>query len=117
MAVAPNMWDPTCSTFLSCVNGAPVVRPCGPGTLWDDNLQTCNHADQVKCAPKCAGGAPSECRRCWQAGRSGADRGRGGPAPRGSAAPAGLGAGGRLVAVVTGLGGYRCIYLQQRRRA
>ena len=64
MANAENAWDGTCRTWLQCANGLPVVKPCPDGTIWDNNIQRCNHATTTTCKPTCGRAAPpSEWRR------------------------------------------------------
>lgn len=47
--------DPTdCRKFYRCVEGQSGYRKyefqCGPGTAWDQSIQTCNHIGQVPCS-------------------------------------------------------------------
>ncbi|KAK6192697.1 hypothetical protein SNE40_004124 [Patella caerulea] len=38
-----------CSKFYRCMAGRPLHYPCPTGTLWDQNIVTCNHAVDVEC--------------------------------------------------------------------
>ncbi|GFS01259.1 hypothetical protein ElyMa_004576500 [Elysia marginata] len=43
----PDLHD--CSRFYRCVWGETEPFSCPPGTLWDQTLLTCDHADKVTC--------------------------------------------------------------------
>ncbi|CAG9769987.1 unnamed protein product [Ceutorhynchus assimilis] len=43
----PNYTD--CSKFIQCNNGIQTSRDCPPGTLFDTNLNTCNHERDTIC--------------------------------------------------------------------
>ena len=38
-----------CSTFLMCVFGEYISRPCGCGLHWDENIQSCNLIANANC--------------------------------------------------------------------
>ncbi|XP_066252034.1 uncharacterized protein [Euwallacea similis] len=38
-----------CSKFFQCNNGRQIPRDCPPGTLFDTNLNVCNHAKETTC--------------------------------------------------------------------
>jgi len=46
-----NQAAPDCTSYFHCDNGevVPPVIVCGPGTLYDETLLLCNHADSVQC--------------------------------------------------------------------
>ncbi|RXG51319.1 hypothetical protein Avbf_18457 [Armadillidium vulgare] len=38
-----------CSKFINCANGIPHLQSCGPGTLFNPKILTCDHVWNVKC--------------------------------------------------------------------
>ncbi|XP_071104973.1 uncharacterized protein [Haliotis cracherodii] len=56
-----------CSRYVQCweEGSQPIVRPCAPGTLWDQTDLTCKHASAVSCgspSPVPTTAAPSACK-------------------------------------------------------
>ena len=41
--------DNTCKRYYICANGSPVEYNCGPGTVFDPNLQVCNYESNYQC--------------------------------------------------------------------
>ena len=41
--------DNTCKRYYICANGGPVEYNCGPGTVFDPNLQVCNYESNYQC--------------------------------------------------------------------
>ena len=38
-----------CAWFIQCAPYGPQEMPCGPGTIWDQDILTCNHESITKC--------------------------------------------------------------------
>ncbi|XP_042234427.1 peritrophin-1-like isoform X2 [Homarus americanus] len=38
-----------CRKFIQCAAYGPQEMPCAPGTVWDQNLLTCNHENSTQC--------------------------------------------------------------------
>ena len=41
--------DSTCKRYYICANGSPSEYNCGPGTVFDPNLQVCNYESNYQC--------------------------------------------------------------------
>lgn len=39
-----------CSKFIQCANGVPVTQNCGPNTVWNPNINTCDHVWAYDCS-------------------------------------------------------------------
>ncbi|KAK7066080.1 Scavenger receptor Cys-rich, partial [Halocaridina rubra] len=49
---APNgifPYSQDCSKFLNCANGRPHIQSCGPGTLFNSDIGTCDWSYNVRC--------------------------------------------------------------------
>ncbi|XP_037775740.1 uncharacterized protein LOC119572876 [Penaeus monodon] len=56
-----------CRKFIQCAPYGPQEMPCGEGTVWDQNLLTCNHAWATQCLTGnflLANGSCSGCSGC-----------------------------------------------------
>ncbi|XP_069997704.1 mucin-5AC [Penaeus vannamei] len=54
-----------CHMFIQCTPYGPQEMPCAPGTVWDQDLLTCNHEATTPCviAEPCVKSHDKQCRR------------------------------------------------------
>ncbi|XP_053406596.1 probable chitinase 10 [Mercenaria mercenaria] len=45
--------DPSnCAKFVTCLHGSPVIRPCAPGTHWNQQIKNCDFPWRANCQTK-----------------------------------------------------------------
>ncbi|XP_042234429.1 uncharacterized protein PB18E9.04c-like [Homarus americanus] len=53
-----------CHKFIQCAPYGPQEMPCAPGTVWDQNLLTCNHQHSTQCVTGNYVGPEGNCVGC-----------------------------------------------------